>query len=42
MRERSRLFACGRIMTGCDNGWTLDASLIDIISAKQEDERDHA
>ncbi len=29
-------------MTVCDNGWTLDASLIDIISAKQEDERDHA
>lgn len=29
-------------MTGCGNGWTLDATLIDIISALQEDERDHA
>ncbi len=42
MKERSRSFSCGRIMTGPGNGWTLDASLIDIISAKQEDERDHA
>ncbi|VWM02066.1 Uncharacterised protein [Collinsella aerofaciens] len=29
-------------MTVCDNGWTLDATLIDIIDAWREDERGHA